>query len=284
MLEADDFESAFRSADKRHFHVQRPVIESVLILTDLDGEDLENFEASCREFLAVLGNSIRWKLLGSADHSDISEALGHIENFQPDLVCTYRNINTEAWKWPFSLGAYVNVLTRATQIPILILPNPKEIEASQWQSSNTDSVLVVTDHLAGDDAMVNWGARLTRKSGELHLAHVEDEAVFDRYIKAISKIEGIQTEFAERAIRAQLLKEPSEYAQTCADTLGESGHGFEVKSHTQFGGSLEHYERLIADHHVDLLILRATEAGQLAMHGASYLLAVQHRRVPVLML
>ncbi|NRA35364.1 MAG: hypothetical protein HRU17_18705 [Polyangiaceae bacterium] len=284
MLDADNFESAFRSADKRRFQLNRPEISSVMILSDLEGSELEEFGIGLKRFLGVLGKGVRWGSVGGDQHQDISEAVQLVERSQPDLICTYRNMKSDAWKWPFSLGGYVNVLTRATELPILVVPHPLEVSPKLWQDSDTDSVLVATDHLAGDDAMVNWGARLTREQGVLHLAHIEDDGVFERYLDAISKIEGINTEFARNAIMEQLHKEPREYTATCQEALAAAGHGFGVEPQIRNGRSLQDYQNLIAEHEIDLLILRATEGGQLAMHGASYLLAVELRQTPLLMI
>ena len=284
MLDTDDFESAFRSADKRRFQLRRPEIDHVAILSDLSGTQLDDFAASTRSLLSVLGEDVRWTVLGDADHTNITDAMEKLDGLAPDLVCAYRNLKSESWKWPFSLGSYINVLTRASDHPVLLLPHPGEVPTSRWRDSDTNSVLVVTDHLAGDDKIVNWGARLTRDAGVLHLAHVEDDATFTRYMDAISKIEGINTEFATAAIAEQLQKEPRDYAATCQQVLAAAGQRFGVEVQMRRGSKLEDYKHLIEEHDVDLLILRTTEEGQLAMHGASYLLAVELRSTPLLML
>jgi hypothetical protein len=47
---------------------------------------------------------------------------------------------------------------------------------------------------------------------------------------------------------------------------------------------LEDYRNLIEEGHVDLLVMRAKEDDQMAMHGMAHPLAVELRSVPILLL
>ena len=44
-------------------------------------------------------------------------------------------------------------------------------------SGSTDTVMAITDHLEGDERLVNWAARFTSEGGTLCLTHVEDEEI-----------------------------------------------------------------------------------------------------------
>ena len=64
-----------------------------------------------------------------------------------------------------------------------------------------ERVLVVTDHLTGDDRLVNWGVHLCPESGRLVLAHVEDDHTYDRYIDVIGKLKNLDTDTAADVTR-----------------------------------------------------------------------------------
>ena len=87
--------------------------------------------------------------------------------------------------------------------------------------------MVINGHLVGEDALVNHAAVLTAIGGTLHLTHVEDDAVFERYLDVISKIPEIDTDVARETIQEQLLREPSVYIDSqkppCARPVWTSG-------------------------------------------------------------
>ena len=58
----------------------------------------------------------------------------------------------------------------------------------------------------------------------------------------------------------------------------------EIRSIVTMGERIEEYRRLVEDHRVDLLVLNTMDAGQLAMHGKAYALAVALRGIPLLLL
>ena len=53
--------------------------------------------------------------------------------------------------------------------------------------------MAMTDHLTGDNRLVNYAAHVTQRGGRLLLSHVEDDAIFARYTEAIPKIPTIDT-------------------------------------------------------------------------------------------
>jgi hypothetical protein len=144
--------------------------------------------------------------------------------------------------------------------------------------------MAVTDHLTGDHHLVNYAARFTDSDGALLLTHIEDDAVFSRYIEAIGKIPAIPTDEAEKLLRARLLKDPSDYIDTCTSALADHDLAIRVERIVTMGHHLKEYERLIEENEVDLLVFNTKDDDQLAMHGLAYPLAIELTNTPLLML
>ena len=129
---------------------------------------------------------------------------------------------------------------------------------------------------------MNHAAVLTAISGTLHLTHVEDDAVFERYLDVISKIPEIDTDVARETIQEQLLREPSVYIDSCETALREVGVDLRVVKHVTHGHRLEEYRNAIKDHQVDLVVLQGHDEDQLAMNATAYSVAVELRTTPLL--
>ena len=296
MLTIDEFESRFRAADKPDFRLDPPVIRSAVIVTDLEAEGprhgpyvdaggtQDSFVDAVKQDLRALGQDVAWVEITGRDYQDVPELLERVERIEPDLVVTYRNLRDGSWRWPYSLGCFLNVLIRETPYPVLIVPNPNEMPRLDWREAGTPNVMVITDHLAGDAELVNWGARMTESGGTLWLTHIEDDVVFERYRTAISKIPEIPTDESSAAIRRQLLSEPNDYIQSTRDILQSSHLSLSVRSVVQMGHRMRDYLALLEDHQVDLLCFHTASDDQVALHGATYLLAVQLRTLPILMI
>ncbi|HJL14257.1 MAG TPA: hypothetical protein RMH99_01305 [Sandaracinaceae bacterium LLY-WYZ-13_1] len=285
MTLVDQFESVFRSADRRRYKYTWVDVREVLVVTDLEATEAQGFTDNLKRFLVELGEDVTWTTLENEDYGDVEALVAKVDELQPDLIVSYRNVRYSTWKWPYSLGVYLNVLTRETDYPVMVMPNPHERPDMSWAKYETDTVMVLADHLTGDDRLVDYGARFTRPSGKLYLTHVEDDAVFDRYIEVISKLPSIDTDIAREDIRERLLKEPRDYVATCREVLAEQGHlTHEVIPVVVMGHRLGDYVKLIEDHDVDLLVFHTKEEDDLALHGKAYSLAVQIRDIPILML
>ena len=178
----------------------------------------------------------------------------------------------------------LDVLTQVTTTPVIVLPHPEAQRASEHALQGTSCVMAMTDHLVGDHRLVNWGVRFTEPEGRLHLAHVQDEATFERFIEVIGRIASIDTEPARVNIMERLLGEPRDYIESCRATLDEAGVPVTVESIVTIGHRLREYERLIEEHKVDLLVFNTKDEDQLAMHGLAYPLAIELRQIPLLML
>ena len=282
MTNLDQFESTFKSADKARFSHESVSLQELLVVTDGDEEMASGFRSNVEQMLmgATGIESLELSVVMGADFDKISTLLQLIDERQPDLVCTYRNLHVEAADYPYSLGGYLDVLTQVSTTPVLVMPHPR-FDACP---TSTQSVMAITDHLTGDDHLVSFATALTAAGGTLSLTHVEDLATFERYIETIGKIPEIDTSSAQQFLLEQLLREPRDYIDSCSAVLGSLGLPFSVESHVSVGHHLADYRRLVEAHGVDLLVLNTKDEDQLAIHGLAYPLTVELRTTPLLLL
>ena len=233
--------------------------------------------------IAVLAD-VEWAVVTGDQYGNIADLLGLVERHRPDLVVTYRHLQSDAWKWPFSLGEHLDVLTQAAGSPVFVLPHPTAGGAMEHALVNTDVVMAVTDHLTGDDELVNWSVRFTAPGGVLWLTHIENERNFEHFMTVVGKIPSIDTDHARETVLAQLLKEPADYIDSCKTVLEASELSIDVQPMVQVGHRLEEYKRLIDEHKVDMLVMSTKDEYQAAMHGLAYPLAVELREIPLLLL
>jgi hypothetical protein len=300
MTNLDQFTSVFKSADKLRFHYGRVHIGKVLVVTDLSVSDSAALTASLRKFLSVLETeSPAWETLSGEDFGSVNILLEKIEAHKPDLIVTYRHLHSDAWNWPHGLGEYLDVITQVTTTPVVVIPHPDAGHARSHSLTHTKRVMAITDHLAGDDSLVNHALRFVEKGGSCWLAHVEGGAQFDRYTETIGKIPSIETEMARETILEQLLKEPRDYINSCREALAAENVPTEnvptenvptenlpvvIEEVVTLGHRLSEYRRLVEEHEIDLLVFYTKDQDQLAMHGLAYPLAVELRSIPILML
>jgi hypothetical protein len=283
MTNIDQFESIFKKAAKPQFEFEPVDLNSMLVVTDDDQSQTGKFADQVASFLdaTLLQEEITWHKLAGDQHSSVHDLLIRVDELKPDLVCTYRNLHAPASDYPYSLGVYLDVLSQATAIPVLVLPG---LHRGVKIPTSTSTVMAIADHLTGDHHLVSYSARLTTKGGRLLLTHVEDEVTFGRYMEVIEKIPSIDTESARTAILEQLLQEPRDYIQSCAGVLAKSELPITVEEIVTMGHYLLDYQRLIEEHQVDLLVMNTKQEDQMAMHGLAYPLCVELRDTPILML
>ncbi len=285
MPNVDQFESVFKGAAKQVYTHQSLRVGKVAVVTDqADGDgSIDALQARADDLIAHIAVDASWQMIGDADYDSVGSLLKAIEATQSDLIVTYRNLKTIDWKWHNTLGGFVDVLVQATPSPVLLLPHP--LEYPDLKPERAQDVMALTDHMTGDDRLVNWAAAVTQPGGKLFLTHVEDAAVLDRLLDAISKIPAIDTDIARQEIPNQLLKEPRDYIESCKAVLAEHDAQLRVESIvTSSGHRLSEYQRLIDEHEIDLLVMNTKDEDQLAMHGLSYPLTVEIRRTPMLLL
>ena len=286
MSTLDRFESVFNAAAREVFAQQPVEIGRVLLVHDLAEALQDDFLYLAKGFLSVLEARDKpdWELFGGDKPFSVREVLNAVEQARPDLVVTYRHLHSAVGEWPHSLGEHVDVLTQATSTPVLVLPHPGRKDLPGHALKNTDRVMAVTDHLAGDHRLVSHAAHFTQDGGTLYLAHVEDDTVFERYIAAIGKIQDLDTDIAREEIRARLVEDPTEYIESCRTGLARGNQHLTVESRVKLGHQLADYRGLVEENEIDLLVMYTKDDEQLAMHGIAYPLAVELRTTPLLML
>ncbi len=286
MLRIDEFESVFRSAIKDIYQHREITIKSVLLVTDLDADGTEQLMNQVKVFCKFPGQSqnIDWNSASRNDFTSAQDLFELINRSTMDLIITYRNLHSETWRHPFSLGEHLDVMLQKTKIPVLVIPHPKSGYARDDSFESCNSVMVVTDQMVNDHHLVQYGSAFIDDGGSFYLSHIENKHYFDRVIDAIGKISTIDTEDAKQKLGKQLLKEPTEYIQSVKTELDKLNRSIEVTAIVEFGHQLTDYLKHIDDKQVDLLVINTKDGEQMAMHGLAYPLAVEVRQIPLLML
>jgi anion-transporting ArsA/GET3 family ATPase len=286
LSQVDQFESVFRSALKDVYSYTPLGIHSVLLVTDLEGEHARSYQQRVQGFLEKSRgmNHTEYTLVQGNEFGTTAELLELVEQYSPDLIFTYRNLHSRAWRFPHSLGEHLDVLLQKTGIPVMVLPHPEAGYEAEHAFQDTSEIMVVTDLLAVNDRLIDHAVAFSQAEGSLYLSHVEDRRIFERYMDAISKIDVIDTDLAHQRLKEQLLKEPEDYFHSCAEVLKKEFPRLKVLSLVTFGELVEEYRHQIESRKLDLLVLSAKDERQHAMHSVAYPLAIELRQIPLLML
>lgn len=284
MPKIDQFESVFRSALRYVYKYRKRSIKSVLVVTDRSEVNLTVYLANLKRFLAVLGPNVKWTVFADEVRFTAVDLLEKVDKEKPDLICTYRNLHSPAWRFPYSLGDHLDVLMQKTDRPVMILPHPDDTSMYSHSMINTNRVMAMADHLVKDHRLIDYAIAFTEPKGILFLTHIEDERVFNRFMDVISKIPDIDSESAKKDIIAQIIKEPSDYIDSCVAEVANNELPIEIEKIVRFGHHISEYRRIIERNEVDLLIMNSKDDDQLAMHGLTYPLAVELRQLALLFL
>ncbi|MCA9296067.1 MAG: hypothetical protein KC983_06105 [Phycisphaerales bacterium] len=285
MPRLDQFESVFRAASKDVFTLESYNYARVLVITDLDETAAYAYGERVKQFLHVIrDDSAVWNVVHGSEFSSPAELLDLVRQDGPQLIVTYRHLHSRSLRSPHTMGEHVEVLTQATDIAVLLLPHPDNPNAAHHAFENTNVVMALTDHLSGDDRLVNAAVRFTEANGTLFLTHIEDEATYRRYMHAISRIPSIDTESARKEIRERLLQDPRDYIASVQSILEAAQVPIQVKPIITMGRHLTLFRDLIEEHHIDLLVMNTKDEDQQAMHGLVHPLAVELRTIPLLLL
>ncbi len=284
MVDLDRFESQFRASVKERPVFEPPDVQSVLIITDLAASEATALQAKVKTFLSALdAEAITWTTIGADDIDGVRSMLDRIEQTQPSLIVSYRHLFEDDKDLPHSLGTYMDMLIQALTTPVLVLPNPHRAELMA-KLDGTQRVVVVTDHIVGDQRLVNWGLRIVNDDGHLQMVNIEDDQVFKRYVDVISKIPDIDTDTAKQTIERQLIHEAQDFLNAWAEGIKADFKQLEVETLVELGHTTRDYIRIAQDAEARLVVFNTRNEGQLAMHGIAYALAVEMLERPLLML
>ena len=279
----DEFESMFRRADRESFVFQDVVFSNVTMVTDRNLTDANRAKTELASFLPRLPPAGNWTTIGDSDFHNVGQLLSKLKQQSTDLIVTYRHLQEDSDIPQHSLGVYLDVLTQATDVPVLVLPgtasSPKSLAGKLC-----DDVMIVTDHISGDDRLVNCGVGMCADGGRVFLCHIEDDAVFERYMHVIECIPEIDSELARELIAKQLHKEAADFIATCVEELGQQDRQIQFESAVEKGHRLNEYKRLIDSHAVDLLVANTKDEDQQAMHGLAYAITVEMLDTALLLL
>jgi len=286
-MQLDEAESRFKRASKTRFDYRPIELAKVTVVTDLAEAEGEALLADVKRFLNPVDRpELEWQLIPGGAYESTKDLEAKIEaEPRPELLVAYRSLKEPEKDPLYSLGTYLDVLTQVAPVPVLVLPSQEGGAPLVATEAPLKEVMVVTDHLAGDHRLVNYGLAFLREGGKLYLTHIEDDHVFERYMAAIAKIDEIDTETARTRLREQLLKEPRDFIASVGPALAKAGvSSVSVESIVRLGHRVRDYAALVEEHQVDLLVFNTKDESQLAMHGIAYSLAVELNRVPLLLL
>jgi len=287
MSQVDQFESAFRSAIRPTYEPHSILIEKVLLVTDLPDRETTELEQTVSPYLENLpcaGISIKWDHLSEAAYESTASLLNKVETRSPDLICTYRNLNTNDWQYQNSVGSRLDTLINQSEFPVLVIPHPKANKENTYQLRKNNTVIAITDHLTDDHQLIDYSAAFLERPGKLILAHLEDRFTFNRYLEAISRITTIDTENANQQLATQLLKEPRAYVQSCRERLNTSNSEIDVVGIIEFADGIASFRSSIIDHEVDLLVMNGIGHDESGIRGLAQRLINEIRQIPVLVI
>ncbi len=279
----DQFESVFRAAEKPRFMYRRPELARVVVLVDRAKGDSSDYVDAARSFLE--SSDIQpgeFQIYGNESFGSIQEMLKIVGSASPDLVVTHRHLHLDREELEHSLGAYLDTLTQGTAIPVLITPSPK-LDGTPVAMEPAKDVLVMTDHLVDDSKTINFGVRFAVPEGIVHLCHIEDDAIFRRYMSVIERIPEIETEEAREKIHAKLLQMPADYIASCAEVLVAESIPAKVHPIVRLGHCVRDYHQLISEHEGDLLVCNTKDSEELAIHPMAYAIALEFQHQPLLL-
>ncbi|MCH2201193.1 MAG: hypothetical protein MK102_04430 [Fuerstiella sp.] len=279
----DEFESIFRRAEKEQFSYVDIPVQTVTLVSDGNRDHAEIVQNDLRHFIGRLDAVKSWRVITGDDYHTVAELVALVDDQQTDLLVTHRHLQETSLVPQHSLGVYLDVLTQTTSIPVLVLPGTS-VDPLRVADRDCNRVMVVADHISGDNRLINYGAAMCRPGGSMWLCHVEDDLVFERYMQAITRIPEIDSESARVLIENQLLKEATDFIEACSGVIHEEGPKIKVEPYVGRGHHLRDYRKLIKDCDIDLLVLNTKDDDQLAMHGRAYSLSVELTDVSMLLL
>lgn len=261
MATIDEFESQFRRAAKTIYHYKPHSFSRPLYL--FDRKDCTAYKNSVETFLINHNAFSDYTLEGLTIDKSCSllslceQVLLKNTDFiiSPRLLCYERE---EA----HSVGGFIDILVQELQIPVLLTPFVEAEGALKFPGSK-GTVLTISDNITDDQDLINMGASVLTEGQRLHMLQILDENFFNLMVSVLGKIPSIDTDEAAKEIRAQLIKEASEFEGSCAQILHEHLPTNEITSEVTFAAHITDAMSEIFSLKPDLIILNGTSKSTL---------------------
>lgn len=283
MSTIDQFESTFRSAVKPLYTPEKITLSNVLIISDCEAEVTERFQIQLQNYLSALTTqeqSLNLQLLCTEQSQDLDQLLETINDLNPQLIVTHRHLHSQNKEHLYTLGDHIEVLTQITEVPILLFP--KAIVQNKNPLEVPNKILILTDQLLEHPSLVDYALSFMGETGQLSLAHIEDEIQFERYMDMVSKIPEIDTESARNCLKEQMYKDAQDFFSVIDQSIKDEKLNIEVRASFRMGHKLKTYVSIASEDAVELVVIQGKDEDQIAMHGLSYPLAVELNHLPLL--
>ena len=254
----DLFGSVFKRSVKHHFRHVEHKLEKVYLLGDEENMEAmqSSMQAYCPNCLVHLYNdNFLWK-----------EFKQKIAQEAPDLIVLQRHLGITQKDLRSSLSPILECITQEVQIPLLVLP-------SEFQELKIATVGIGFDHQIDNSDLVNRGLLMHKFLKKVAFIHIEDVAIFNYYMDAISRIPEINTEQAETHIKETILSLSEDFFEDAAAHLEE--HDITSIIHCELDEVVKSYERIVAENKIDLLVFEAQDETKLAMHSLGQSMTIQ---------
>lgn len=284
-MQIDEYESQFKSAIKERYQFSSVSLERIALVTDFREPQAESLRCVVERLLPSpeKGQERAWTVYDRESFSSVKDLYNKIQSLEPHLIIAERNLKSNDDDLVYGLSNYIDSLTQLCTSPVLLLPHAS-FEELDTRIKSCRAVLVETDHITGDNHLINWATAFAGDDGIVYLTHIENNRAFDYYIEAIGRVPEIDTDLAEEKIKEVLLSSPSEFIDDVVRVLGQRCPKLRVQGIVKLGRSLRDYRELLDMHEIDLLTINTKVDGQLAMEGLAYAIAVEFKHVPLLLL
>jgi len=287
-MQIDQYESQFKSAVKEVYQFGECSLKNLLLVGGASAEEARLLHELATQLVPEghqnsNSSASTWTVFDETQIDSVRDLLEKVEAVRPDLVVVARDFKSDKENLVYGLSNYVDTLTQVCREPVLLLPK-NCIEELSSSLQRPLEIMVQTNHLTGDNRLINWGVHFASPSGELYLIHIEDDLTFNYYEDIISKIPEIHSDHAMKKIRETLIKLPTDFIDEVKDRLGEMLPELNVEGVVRLGHRIEDYRALLDKHKIDLLIINTKVEGQLAMSGNAYSIAVEFRETSILLL
>lgn len=300
-MRLDEFESVFRSAIKPTYELRRPPLREIVVLTDEAPEPAYKLITQARAILSDADTPVApdFRLLSAHDRTADS-VLSELLTSSIDLLVTHRHVLSHWRNTPYALGSAMSIFVQTLPCPVLMLPLLPANAPAHSRGKAPETALVATRHLIDDSDLVDWALHVTGDDGTVVLGHVEDESQSRRYLDAIGRIRGIDTDIALTRLPDKLLQLSRDYTDSVVEQMQANAVRETLIAEVRSGDPLVEFAALIAQHSVDLLVVAGREhradpdrtdrkgthgnAESVAtpINGRSFALALAHPNLPAL--